>query len=96
MLAPEPTYIKRCPSCGIEIPTSCKCCWSCGKVLDPRLIEPAKSVKESEEITPKTKKRSSEDIIQEWRDYEGTVAKARKPYNEAIAKANKFCKETKP
>jgi len=49
VLAPEPTYIKPCPRCGIEIPTSCKYCWNCGKVLDPRLIEAAKKIKEAEQ-----------------------------------------------
>lgn len=48
MLAPEPTYIKSCPRCGIEVPTICKYCWSCGKVLDPKLIEPSKPIKEAE------------------------------------------------
>ncbi len=49
MLAPLPkAYKNPCPRCGIEIPTACKYCWSCGKVLDPHIIELAKSIKETE------------------------------------------------
>jgi len=47
MLTPEPSsFTKPCPRCGIHIPTTCKYCWSCGKVLDHHIIEPAKSIKE--------------------------------------------------
>ena len=49
MLAPLPkSYTNPCPRCGVEIPTVCKYCWSCGKVLDPCIIEPAKTIKETE------------------------------------------------
>ncbi len=49
MLAPLPkSYTNPCPRCGVEIPTVCKYCWSCGKVLDPHIIEPAKTIKEVE------------------------------------------------
>lgn len=29
----------KCPRCGVDIPSSCKICWGCGEILDPRLIE---------------------------------------------------------
>ena len=44
---PSP-YLRPCPTCEFNLPTSCKICWKCGEVLDPRLIELAKSVKEAE------------------------------------------------
>jgi len=92
-LIPLPkSYTTLCPRCGFKNPISCKACWSCGKILDPSLIEPAKSVKESEEITPKTKT-PSEEVIQKWRDYEGNVAKTRKPYDDALVKAMKDSKD---
>ena len=40
--------LRSCPRCGATIPTNIKGCWSCGEVLDPHLIELAKSVKEAE------------------------------------------------
>lgn len=36
MLDPD---LKPCPRCGTIIPANIKCCWRCGEVLDPRLIE---------------------------------------------------------
>ena len=48
ILHQEPSpYMRPCPRCGVNIPTSIKGCWSCGEVLDPRLIELAKAAKES-------------------------------------------------
>ena len=35
---PSP-YLKHCPRCGVIIPINIKGCWSCGKVLNPHLIE---------------------------------------------------------
>jgi len=37
-------------------------------------------------MTPKPKTSSYDDIKQEWRDYEGNVVSARKPYENAIKK----------
>jgi len=46
MLAPEPSpYLKTCPRCGVNIPTNIKGCWSCGEILDHRLIELAEKVR---------------------------------------------------
>jgi predicted amidophosphoribosyltransferase len=47
MLAESTPYLKPCPRCGVEIPTSCRICWQCGEYLDPKLREIAKHAKET-------------------------------------------------
>ncbi len=37
-------------------------------------------------MTPKTKKNDNDAVAQEWRDYEGNVVSARKPYEDAVKK----------
>jgi len=37
-------------------------------------------------VTPKTKKNDNDAVVQAWKDYEGTVVKTRKPYEDAIKK----------
>lgn len=39
MLNDPSPYLRPCPNCGVEMPTSCKICWHCGAYLDPRLRE---------------------------------------------------------
>ena len=45
MLAKPIPYLKTCPSCGVNIPTNIKGCWSCGEILDSRLIELAEKAR---------------------------------------------------
>lgn len=37
-------------------------------------------------MTPKTKKNNNDAVAQAWKEYEGTVVKTRKPYEDAIKK----------
>ena len=41
-------------------------------------------------MTPNSNKSSSEEIIQSWKDYEGDVASARKPYEDVVKKEQKL------
>ncbi|GAH62052.1 unnamed protein product [marine sediment metagenome] len=45
----EEPIMRPCPTCEKIIPSNLKGCWSCGEILDPRLIELEEKLEASHE-----------------------------------------------